>query len=228
MKRFLSLVLSALFVLQLGNANCDAASHYRDNVQNYSMGATPQDQPRMIMQASPYVPQQHSQPARPYCPQNQPTQTVIIPEYVQPLPRKNGSEKKSVLSSVFSILLTVLSTVVSIGVGLLSGAFSMLGNALKSLFNRDNTPPKEKEKEKEENKNNQNNNPGSMCDCCEELIKQMEDLRTNIQVGHGQLNNIDHSIKSYMEMMPLPVPDPKENKDRTLTKFLKFIQSWLF
>ena len=58
MKRFLSLVLSTLFVFQLGNASCDAASHYRNNPSNYSMGATPQGQPMVIMQASPYVPQQ--------------------------------------------------------------------------------------------------------------------------------------------------------------------------
>ena len=58
MKRFLSLVLSALFVFQLGNASCDAASHYRSNPSNYSMVATPQGQPMVIMQASPYVPQQ--------------------------------------------------------------------------------------------------------------------------------------------------------------------------
>lgn len=58
MKRFLSLVLSALFVFQLGNASCDAASHYRSSVQNYNMGVTPQGQPMVIMQASPYIPQQ--------------------------------------------------------------------------------------------------------------------------------------------------------------------------
>ena len=58
MKRFLSLVLSALFVFQLGNASCDAASHYRNNPSNYSMGATPQGQPMVIMQPSPYIPQQ--------------------------------------------------------------------------------------------------------------------------------------------------------------------------
>ncbi len=58
MKRFLSLVLSALFVFQLGNANCDARSQYISNVQNYSMGATPQGQPVIVMQPSPYIPQQ--------------------------------------------------------------------------------------------------------------------------------------------------------------------------
>ena len=53
MKRFLSLVLSALFVFQLGNASCDAVSHYRGNVQNYNMGSTPQGQPVIVMQPDP-------------------------------------------------------------------------------------------------------------------------------------------------------------------------------
>ena len=40
------------------NVGCDAASHYRNNPSNYSMGATPQGQPMVIMQPSPYIPQQ--------------------------------------------------------------------------------------------------------------------------------------------------------------------------
>ena len=58
MKRFLSFVLSALFVFQLGSASCNAASHYRSNLSNYSMGAAPQGHPVIVMQPSPYIPQQ--------------------------------------------------------------------------------------------------------------------------------------------------------------------------
>lgn len=74
MKRFLSLFLSALVTFQAVNIRCDAASHYRNTAPNYnSVGGAYQGQPVMIMQSSPYIPQQ------------QPVINVALPEQSAPV-----------------------------------------------------------------------------------------------------------------------------------------------
>ncbi len=119
MKRFLSLVLSVLFVFQLGNASCDAASHYRSNVQNYNMGATPQGQPVIVMQPSPYIPQQ--QPVinitQPEPTPQQHNITINPPTIHQDLKMKvdatpTGDKIAGWLRTVFYLLLAALGSVV--------------------------------------------------------------------------------------------------------------------
>ena len=119
MKRFLSLVLSALFVFQLGNASCDAASHYRSSAQNYNMGATTQGQPVIVMQPSPYIPQQ--QPIiNVTAPEPTPQQhniTINPPTIHQDLKMKvdatpTGDKIAGWLRTVFYLLLAALGSVV--------------------------------------------------------------------------------------------------------------------
>lgn len=60
MKRFLSLVLSALFVFQLGNASCDAISHLKTEATSKCQDQRPYSVMAQESYCSPYIPKQPS------------------------------------------------------------------------------------------------------------------------------------------------------------------------